>query len=83
MELSLIISLISIVIVVATFVLGRKDKSNKDVASEQYKSGQLDMQLQTIMKKLDKIEDKLDNMESETKRIVQEELEKHVLKYHS
>lgn len=83
MELSLIISLISVVIVIATFVLGRKDKSNKDVASEQYKSGQLDMQLQTIMKKLDKIEDKLDNMESETKRIVQEELEKHVLKYHS
>ena len=84
MELTfaLVISIISVVVTVSNFVLGRKDKSNKDVENESYKNGQLDEKLKHIMEKLDKIENKLDSMENETKKIVNEEIEKHILKYH-
>lgn len=83
MELSLVISILSIVFVIANFVINRKDKSNNDVEKESYQQGILDEKLKHIMEKLDKIEDKLDSMENETKKIVNEELEKHILKYHS
>lgn len=83
MDISLIISIVSIVFVIVSFVVSRKDKSNSDVEKDSYKQGVLDQKLKNIMDKLDKIETKLDNMENETKKIVQEEMDKHIAIYHS
>ena len=77
------IAIIGSVISVTTFFDNKKTKSNKDIAKEQYEKGKLDSTLSTIMDKLDKIEAKLDNFENETKKIVKEEMEKHIAIYHS
>ena len=76
------IAIIGSIISVTTFFDNKKTKSNKDIAKEQYEKGKLDSTLSTIMDKLDKIEDKLDNFENETKKIVKEEMEKHIAIYH-
>ena len=77
------IAIIGSVISVTTFFDNKKTKSNTDIAKEQYEKGKLDSTLSTIMDKLDKIEAKLDNFENETKKIVKEEMEKHIAIYHS
>lgn len=77
------IAIIGSIISVTTFFDNKKNKSNKDIAKEQYEKGKLDSTLSTIMDKLDKIEAKLDNFENETKKIVKEEIEKHIAIYHS
>lgn len=61
MEIALVISIIGAVISVSTFVLNRKDKSNKDTKEDSYKWGQIDTKLSNIEKTLAKIEDKLDD----------------------
>ena len=76
------IAIIGSIISVTTFFDNKKNKSNKDIAKEQYEKGKLDSTLATIMDKLDKIEAKLDNFENETKKIVKEEMEKHIAIYH-
>lgn len=76
------IAIIGSIISVTTFFDNKKTKSNKDIAKEQYEKGKLDSTLSTIMDKLDKIEAKLDNFENETKKIVKEEMEKHIAIYH-
>lgn len=80
--ITLAIAIIGSVIAVTTFFDNKKTKSNKDVAKEQYEKGKLDSTLATIMEKLDKIEAKLDGFESETKKIVKEEMDKHIAIYH-
>lgn len=82
MEIALAISILGAVISVSTFVLNRKDKSNKDTKEDSYKWGQIDTKLSNIEKTLVKIEDKLDNFENETRKIAKEEIDKHELKYH-
>jgi ABC-type transport system involved in cytochrome bd biosynthesis fused ATPase/permease subunit len=85
MEIALAISILSVVITVLNFVLSRKDKAVKD-KEEQNKENTnqqlIDYRLGQVEKKLDKILDILDSYEEDTKKIVNEEMEKHILKYH-
>lgn len=84
MELTITLALCILAncISVASFVLNRKDKSNKDVGQDQYEKGKTDQLLTTILDKIDKIEKKLDKSESETRNIVREEVEKHEMLFH-
>lgn len=82
LTVALIISILSAVIGVSNFVLSRKDKSNKDVASEQYKLGKLDEQLNNIFKKLDKIEAKLDGYDKDIDERIEKAFENHIKIYH-
>lgn len=85
LTLALALSILGSVIAVSTFALNRKDKAVKD-REEQDKENTnqqlIDYRLTQVEKKLDKILDILDSYEDETKKIVQEELDKHILKYH-
>lgn len=85
MELSLGISILAVVITVANFVLSRKDKAVKDTKEENKESTNqvlIDYKLGELSKKVDQVITKLDNYERETKNIVKEEMEKHILEYH-
>lgn len=83
--LSLGISILAVVITVANFVLSRKDKAVKDTKEENKESTNqvlIDYKLGELSKKVDQVITKLDNNERETKNIVKEEMEKHILEYH-
>lgn len=82
LTITLALSILASCISVASFVLNRKDKSNKDVGQDQYEKGKTDQLLTTILDKIDKIEKKLDKSESETRTIVREEVEKHEMLFH-
>lgn len=80
--LSTIIAILSITFCIATFVMNRKDKSNKEVGREQYEKGKLDQQLKNIFEKLDKIDSKLDNYDKEIQEKIDIALENHIKVYH-
>lgn len=81
--LGLIISALSIIFCIATFVRnGRKEVQN-DTANEQYKFGKLDQQLKNIFEKLDKIEAKLDGYDKEIDIKIEKAMEHHIREYHS
>ena len=82
MELNLpvIISVISVIFCIATFVTNRKDKAVKDAKEDsnaliQYKLGELKDDIKTIL-------GKLDSNEKETKELITEALELHIKLYH-
>lgn len=86
LTISLIISLISVVLAVSTFVINRKDKATKDVKEEQQqfdKHHLIEYRLDELTKKVDKILDKLERYDAEIKAVVREEMEIHVKQYHS
>lgn len=83
--LSLVISILAVVITIANFVLSRKDKAVKDTKEENKESTNqvlIDYKLGELSKKVDQVITKLDSYERETKNIVKEEMEKHILEYH-
>ena len=83
--LAIAVSIISAVIAVSNFVLSRRDKAVKDKGEQDKESSDqklIDYRLGQVEKKLDKILDILDSYEEDTKKIVNEEMEKHILKYH-
>lgn len=82
MEITLAISIVGCVIAISSFVLGRKDKAVKDTKEEASEQRLIEYRLDQLSKKVDKILEKLDNQETEIKRIVNEEMEKHILQYH-
>ena len=85
LTIALAISILSAIMTVSNFVLNRKDKAIKDTKElDEESSNQklIDYRLGQVEKKLDKILDILDSYEEDTKKIVQEELDKHILKYH-
>jgi peptidoglycan hydrolase CwlO-like protein len=82
MEITLAISIVGCVIAIASFVLGRKDKAVKETKEEASEQRLIEYRLDQLSKKVDKILEKLDNQETEIKRVVNEEIEKHVLQYH-
>lgn len=82
LTIALVISIISVIITVSNFVLGRKDKSNKDVENESYKWGTIDQQIKQILAKLDKIDDKLDNYDREIEERIDASLKNHIAIYH-
>lgn len=85
MELALALSILASVISVLNFVLSRKDKAVKDTKEENKESTNqvlIDYKLGELSKKVDQVIIKLDSYERETKNIVKEEMEKHILEYH-
>ena len=85
LTIALAISIISVVITIINFVLSRKDKAVKDKGEQDKENSNqqlIDYRLGQVEKKLDKILDILDSYEEDTKKIVNEEMEKHILKYH-
>ncbi len=83
MEITTIASLIAVIISILSFFFNRKDKSNSEVKEEAGEQSLIKFRLDLLDKKVDKILDKLERQENETKAIVQEEMSKHILKYHS
>lgn len=82
MEITIIISIVSITIAIASFVLNRKDKSNQDTEKDSYKWGSIDEKLSNIEKTLTKIEDKLDSYDKEIDDKINIAMKHHVNEYH-
>lgn len=82
LEMTLLIAIIGCVLSVMTFFLGRKDKAVKDTKDEASERKLVEYRLDALATKVDKILEKLENQEKETRAIAREEIEKHVLKYH-
>ena len=82
MELSTIISLVSVTIAVIAFALGRKDNSNKETEKDSYKWGSIDEKLANIEKTLTKIEDKLDTYDKEVDEKISIAFKHHINEYH-
>ena len=82
MEITLAISIVGCVIAISSFVLGRKDKAVKDTKEEASEQRLIEWRLNELTKKVDKILEKLENQDSEIRKVVNEEIEKHVLKFH-
>lgn len=82
MELTIIISLVSVTIAVIGFALGRKDKSNKETEKDSYKWGSIDEKLANIEKTLSKIEDKLDTYDKEVDEKISIAFKHHINEYH-
>lgn len=80
--LAILISIVSTVISVTNFALGRKDKSNKDTEETSYRQGQLDMQIKQILAKLEKIDKKLDTYDREIEERIKIAIENHIAIYH-
>lgn len=80
--LAILISIVSTVISVTNFTLGRKDKSNKDTEETSYRQGQLDMQIKQILAKLEKIDKKLDTYDREIEERIKTAIENHIAIYH-
>lgn len=83
MEITLIISIIGCVIAISSFVLARKDKAVNESKEEASEQKLIDYRLDELSKKVDRILEKLDNQDGDIRKIVKEEMEKHILKYHS
>lgn len=81
--IAIILSIITTVISICSFVLNRKDKSNKNTGDTSYRQGQIDMQLKNILGKLEKIEDKLDGYDNEIEAKIKSALEHHIREYHN
>lgn len=86
LTIALALSILGSVISVTSFALNRKDKAIKDKGEQDKESSNqtlIDYRLSQVEKKLDKVLDILDTYEIEVKKIVKEELGKHILEYHS
>ena len=84
MEISLAVgmSILSAVISVCSFVLNRKDKSNKDTSEDAYHLGQIDTKLKNIEDVLAKIERKLDTYDKEIDEKIATAMKHHINEYH-
>lgn len=82
LTLTLALSILASVISVSSFVLNRKDKSNKDTQNDSYKWGAIDTQIKQILNKLDKIDNKLDNYDKEIDERIDVALKNHIAIYH-
>lgn len=82
LTIALAISILGTVISVSTFVLNRKDKSNKDTKEDSYKWGQFDTKLDNIEKTLAKIENKLDSYDREVEEKIADAMKHHINEYH-
>ena len=84
--LAIIISIISTVISVTNFTLGRKDKSNKDIKEEQKqfdKNNLIEYRLTKIEQNIEKILNKLDVYEKEVDDRIKIAIDNHIAIYHN
>ena len=85
LTVALTISILSVVITVANFVLNRKDKAVKDAKEQDQESSNqklIDYRLEQVEKKLDRVLDILDNYDKEIDERVDKAMEQHIKIYH-
>ena len=80
LTIALAISIISVVITVINFALNRKDKAIQNTKENNLEL--INFRLDQLDKNVQKILNRLDQYDEQALKIVQEEIEKHVLKYH-
>lgn len=85
LTLALTISILSVVITVANFVLNRKDKAVKDTKEQDEESSNqklIDYRLEQVEKKLDRVLDILDRYDKEIDERVDKAMQQHIKIYH-
>lgn len=85
LTIALTISILSVVITVANFVLNRKDKAVKDTKEQDQESTNqklIDYRLEQVEKKLDRVLDILDSYDKEIDERVDKAMELHIRLYH-
>lgn len=85
LTIALTISILSVVITVANFVLNRKDKAVKDTKEQDQESTNqklIDYRLEQVEKKLDRVLDILDSYDKEIDERVDKAMELHIKLYH-
>ena len=86
LTVTLAISILGVVISVSSFVLSRKDKSNKVIKEEQKqfdKHHLIEYRLEKIEQNIEKILNKLDFYDKEIDERVEKALKNHILQYHN
>lgn len=81
MEIGIIISIVSITIAIASFVLSRKDKAVKDAKENNLEL--INYRLDKLDENVQKILDKLDAFDSEVDDKIQKAIKQHIEIYHS
>ena len=85
LTIGLIISIISVVIAISSFVVNRKDKSNEKTKEEQKEFSKNDLiqyRLEKIEQNIEKILNKLDFYDKEIEEKVEKAIAVHVANYH-
>lgn len=85
LTIGLIISIISVIIAVSSFVMNRKDKSNEEIKEEQKQFSKHDLieyRLEKIEQNIEKILNKLDFYDKEIEEKVEKAIAVHVANYH-
>lgn len=85
LTIGLIISIISVIIAVSSFVINRKDKSNEEAKEEQKQFSKHDLieyRLEKIEQNIEKILNKLDFYDKEIEEKVNKAIAVHVANYH-
>lgn len=77
-----IISCVSILISIITFVKNGNKDIKQDTSKDSYKWGQLDEKLNNLEKQVNKILDKLDTFEIEIDTKIEKALDNHIKQYH-
>lgn len=77
-----VISCISIIISIITFIKNSNKDVKKDASEDSYKWGRLDERLNNLEKQVNKILDKLDTFELEIDTKIEKALENHIKQYH-
>ena len=77
-----IISCISIVISIVSFIRNGNKDIKQDTSKDSYKWGQLDEKLNNLEKQVNKILDKLDTFELEIDTKIEKALDNHIKQYH-
>lgn len=80
MEITIVISIVSITIAIATFVLNRKDKAVKEAKETNLEL--INYRLNELDKNVQKILDKLENYEAEVDDKIQKAIKQHIEIYH-
>ena len=77
-----IISCISIVISIVSFIRNGNKDIKQDTSKDSYKWGKLDEKLNNLEKQVNKILDKLDTFEIEIDTKIEKALDNHIKQYH-
>lgn len=77
-----VISVINIILCVATFIKNGNKDIKQDTSQDSYKWGRLDERLNNLEKQVNKILDKLDTFELEVDTKIEKALDNHIKQYH-
>ena len=81
MEITIAISIISVVIAISSFVLGRKDKAVKDAKENNLEL--INYRLDKLDENVQKILDKLEGYDSEIDDKIDKAMQHHIREYHA